>query len=80
MENQIDAFRKVSEVERFLETDFNFIKGLIDSLNENEVNGEKIYEELVEMLHFYICGKAIEKHLQNKHIREVVQNVVDSII
>jgi hypothetical protein len=49
-------------------------------LNENEVNGEKIYEELVEMLHFYICGKAIEKHLQNKHIREVVQNVVDSII
>ncbi len=59
--DEVDAFRKVAQVERYLESDLALLKGLLP--NEKEIT-----EEIVWLIHANLCG---EKKVQlNKHIRE----------
>ena len=41
---------------------------------------QAVIVQLIEVLHKYISGEASLGHVQNKHIREAVQGVVQSIM
>jgi hypothetical protein len=73
--NPVEAHRRLADLERYLETDLQLIKGLlVASLDQ------AVIVQLIEVLHKYISGEAILRHVQNKHIREAAQGVVQSVM
>ena len=48
--DQVEAFRKVSQVERYLESDLSVLKGLLP------IEGEGMAEELVWLIHANVCN------------------------
>ena len=73
--NPVEAHRRLADLERYLETDLLLIKGLLAaSLDQAAI------VQLIEMLHKYISGEASLGHVQNKHIREAAQGVVQSVL
>jgi hypothetical protein len=73
--NPVEAHRRLADLERYLETDLQLIKGLlVASLDQ------AVIVQLIELLHKYISGEASLGHVQNKHIREAAQGVVQSVM
>jgi hypothetical protein len=54
-DNLVEAFRKVTDLERYLETDFHLVKGIIEA-SRSEID-EKILSDFISIMHFYICGE-----------------------
>lgn len=56
--DQVEAFRRVSEVERYLESDFQFVKGLMESVEGNQILKDKVWvkiEDLMKIIEERIC-------------------------
>jgi hypothetical protein len=73
--NPVEAHRRLADLERYLETDLQLIKGLlVASLDQ------PVIVLLIDVLHRYISGEVSASHAQNKHIREAAQGVIQSVL